>query len=303
MRNRVRTARSSVRAYITDNANEVSLPEEEGRGEAIIPTSGEDLLSSADTRADEAVQLGTDPQSGNELQSDAEPQLSDDSWLDDLVPYKPPVASESSNEPKDVKPAEGESENGTDDQQARLKQLYDSFEHIDEEVAKELDSKMLAPMRAELNELKVIRRQEQQARQTELLTKANTTIFSRYPEAERILHSQQFMDFVNSQNDPYATETEFDKLIKAYYAGDGDYVLRRLDKFVEGRGKPKPSVGVEPQHGSGGNTVGNVQKTKAKKMSESEYLAKRQAIRAAPRGTYPPNALKELALQYYSRED
>lgn len=55
---------------------------------------------------------------------------------------------------------------------------------------------------------------------------------------------------------------------------------------------------MEPQQGSGGNNVGNVQKPKA--MTEAEYLAKRQAIKGAPRGTYPPGALRELVEQYYS---
>lgn len=277
MRNRVKSATPAVQTYMEDKADEVNLPEEPKQ-------------QAQQVQQEHQAQVDADPQ---------EPDNTDDaSWLDGLTPYQ--TAEQQVGQPQQTPQTQPEqtADHGTEDQQARLKQLYDNFEHIDEEVAQELDSKMLAPMRAELNELKAIRQQEQQARQNELLAKANNSIFARYPQAEKILRSQQFMDFVNADNEPYATDKEFDKLMRAYYAGDGDYVLRKLDKFAESRGKPKPPVGVEPQQGSGGNSVGNVQKQRA--MTEAEYLAKRQAIKAAPRGTYPPNALKQLAEQYYS---
>ena len=173
--------------------------------------------------------------------------------------------------------------------------LYKDFEHIDEDVAAEFDSKMIAPIRAELNELRAYRKQEQERQQKALVANSNNKIFAKHQKAEKILQSQQFKDFVNADSDPYSADTGFDRLMHAYYAGDGEYVVRKIDAFVAGRGKPKPPVGAEPHQGSGGSSVGNVP---VKPMTETEYLARRQAIRSAPRGTYPPNALKQLAEQY-----
>ncbi len=102
---------------------------------------------------------------------------------------------------------------------------------------------------------------------------------------KKILKSQQFKDFVNADSDPYSTEQAFDRVMCAYYAGDGDYIVQKLDAFVGTRGKPKPPVGVEPQQGSGGSSVGSIP---VKPMTDAEYLAKRQAIKAATSWDSPP---------------
>lgn len=105
------------------------------------------------------------------------------------------------------------------------------------------------------------------------------------------------MDYVNAGNNPYATDTEFNILMRAYYAGDANYVIGKIDGFVSSRGKPKPPVGAEPQQGGGRSGVADTP-TQKKPMTDAEYLAKRRAIKAAPKGTYPPNALKDLVNEY-----
>lgn len=259
MRNRPRTATPTVQTYIEESADEVEIPHE---------TAQRPVEQSAETYE----------------QQDANPTEDgfDDSWLDELTPYEVP------------QPQAQPTEQGTAEQQKRLENLYE-FEHIDEDVAQELDTKMFAPLRAELNELRAYRQQEQERQQKTLVANANNKIFAKHKKAEKILQSQQFKDFVNADSDPYSADTGFDRLMRAYYAGDGNYVVSKMDAFVAGKGKPRPPVGAEPHQGSGGSSVGNVP---AKRMTEAEYLAKRQAIRSAPRGTYPPNALKQLAEQY-----
>lgn len=261
MRNRPRTATPAVQTYIDEKAEDLDLP------------------------------TSTPEENTGELDTEVEPQeidFDDDSWLDGLTPYQA--------EQQIQTPAQPQNEAGTADQQKRLAELYANLDHIDEDVASEIDNKFLAPIRAEVNELKELRQQELKSRQAQLIANSNSKLVAKYPKAEKILGSQQFKDFVNADSDPYSTEQAFDRVIRAYYSGDGDYVLQRLDAFVSTRGKPKPPVGVEPHQGSGGNSVA---KYPAKRpMTDAEYLAKRQAIKAAPRGTYPPNALKLLAEEY-----
>ena len=265
MRNRPRTATPAVQTYIEEKADDLDLP-----------------TGASEENIDEPNQP-TEP----------EPELDDDGWLDELTPYQ--AEQQVSQQVQTL--AEPKNESGTAEQQKRLAELYANLDHIDEDVASELDDKFLAPIRAEVNELKALRQQEMKYRQDQLITNANNKITAKYPKAEKILKSQQFKDFVNADSDPYSTEQAFDRVMCAYYAGDGDYVVRKLDAFVGTRGKPKPPVGVEPQQGSGGSSsVGNV--SAKRPMTDAEYLAKRQAIKAAPRGTYPTNALKQLAEEY-----
>ena len=264
MRNRPRTATPAVQTYIEEKADDLDLP-----------------TGASEENIDEPNQP-TEP----------EPELDDDGWLDELTPYQ--AEQQVSQQVQTL--AEPQNESGTAEQQKRLAELYANLDHIDEDVAAELDDKLIAPLRAEVNELKALRQQEMKYRQDQLITNANNKITAKYPKAEKILKSQQFKDFVNADSDPYSTEQAFDRVMYAYYAGDGDYVVRKLDAFVGTRGKPKPPVGVEPQQGSGGSSVGNV--SAKRPMTDAEYLAKRQAIKAAPRGTYPSNALKQLAEEY-----
>lgn len=274
MRNRAKTATPTVQTYIDEKSEEVSLTDSQ----------------------QETTHAGDIDDSVEGVVASAEPDEIDDSWLDDLTPYESEQQDSGHKEQQENGSKEQQQDSGSKEQQQRLAELYANFEHVDEDVASELDSKLLAPIRAEVNELKLLRQQEQQRQQSLLLANANNKIIAKYPKAEKILRSKQFRDFVNADNDPYSTEQAFDRIMRAYYAGDGDYVVKQLDIFVESRGKPKPPVGVEPHQGSGGSSVGNVSAKRL--MTEAEYLAKRQAIKAAPRGTYPPNALKQLAEQY-----
>lgn len=266
MRNRIKTATPAVQTFVQDKADEVEIPQETAQPTELQPSGPQE----------------PEPQ-GDE---------NDDSWLDDLTPYE---FNQPQTQQPQTPPPQPEPEQGTPEQQKRLADLYKDFEHIDEDVAAEFDSKMIAPLRAELNELRAYRQQEQERQQKTLVANANNKILAKHQKAEKILQSQQFKDFVNADSDPYSADTGFDRLMRAYYTGDGDYVVRKIDAFVASRGKPKPPVGAEPHQGSGGSSVGNVP---VKPMTEAEYLARRQAIRSAPRGTYPPNALKQLAEQY-----
>lgn len=284
MRNRVKSATPAMRSFIDDKAEDTQLPKEQ----EVPPAQAED----------DTLLMGSEHES-----SDAE-QDDNDSWLDGLTPYQTEQqAPQQQQVQQPVQPTQPQEqpEEGTDDQKRRLAELYAGLEHIEEEVAVELHDKLITPelkqVRAELAELKQYRQQEQQARQTAIIADINTKIIAKYPKAEQILRSKEFMDYVNAGNNPYATDTEFNILMRAYYAGDANYVIGKIDGFVSSRGKPKPPVGAEPQQGGGRSGVADTP-TQKKPMTDAEYLAKRRAIKAAPKGTYPPNALKDLVNEY-----
>ena len=283
MKNRIKTATPETRSAIDEQAQNVQLPSE----------------ADEDANAVDASTL-----SDSVVEQEAE---SDDSWLEQLTPYgtsqdhaddhaQPPTES-------DEKPDESVDDAGTLEQQQRLSELYKTFEHVDEDVAAELHGKLVEPeikkLQAELTELQKYRAQEQQQRQGAVIAGVNSKIFAKYPQkkAETILASKEFHDYLNANNDPYSTEKGSDIIARAYYAGDADYVLRKLDGFVASRGKPKPPVSAEPQSGGGQSGVSN--KNPGKKMTDAEYRAKRLAILSAPKGTYPPGALKALVNEHF----
>lgn len=285
MRNRVKSATPAMRSFIDDKVEDTQLPKEQ----EVPPTQTEDDVPPA----------GSENQQPDPTQEDE-----DDSWLDGLTPYQTEQQApqqQQVQQPAQTAQPQEQPDDGTEEQKRRLAELYAGLEHIDEEVAVELHDKLITPelkqVRAELNELKQYRQQEQQARQTAVITDINTKIIAKYPKAEQILRSKEFMDYVNSGNNPYATDMEFNTLMRAYYAGDANYVIGKIDGFVSSRGKPKPPVGAEPQQGGGRSGVADTP-TQKKPMTDAEYLAKRRAIKAAPKGTYPPNALKDLVNEY-----
>ena len=129
-----------------------------------------------------------------------------------------------------------------------------------------------------------------------VLADINSKIIARYPKASAIINSREFIEYVNKTGNPYSSESEFDILPERIVLGMRSTVLKKLDGFVESRGKPKPPVGVEPQQGGARSGVGS--EHKGRKMSDDEYRAKRRAILGAPKGTYPPNALANLVNEY-----
>lgn len=241
--------------------------------------------------------LNTAPQGlKNQIEDMADDvELPDDAWMDSLTPFEAPAAPAPVAQPAAQQP----SAQGTDEQRQRLAEVLGSMEHVDAETAEELYTKVVKPAVSGLEEevvrLRRERDEEFNARRSRTLNEVNAVLQGKYPKAANILRSREFMDFVNSNTSPYATETNFDILSRAYYAGDAEYVLKRIDEFVDARGKPKPTVGVEVPRGSGGAVD---VKAKSRGMTEEEYRAKRAAIRSAPPGTYPPNALAVLADEF-----
>lgn len=258
MRNRRKTATPAVQSFIEDKANDI-----------------EDFVENQPSDDDGADGL-------------------DDNWLDDLTPYEEVKTEAAVQEPEVV-------DSGTEAQQARLAELYENLEHIDSDVASELHDKLLSPeldaVRKDLAELKQYQKQEREAKQSKILADINAKIVKKYPKAEQIFRSKEFVNHVNASGNPYATDTEFNILMRAYYAGDADYVISKIDGFVATRGKPKPPIGAEPQQGGGRSGVADAPK-QVKPMTDAEYLAKRKAIKAAPKGSLPPDALRKLVKEY-----
>lgn len=257
-----------------------------------------------DIPEDDPLLYGTEVEPENK-----EDDQDDDSWLDQLTPFQSdgggtnpyarvaaPAAPQAPEAPK-----EGFT---TQQQQENLDKLYEGLEHLDEDSARELKTKILDPVLTKQEErlarLEKERQQEAAQQAKTRLDAATKKILAKHPKAASILQSAQFVEFINSGVSKYATEKPSDLLAAAYYQhGDADYVIGELDKFVESRKKPKPPVGAEPQQGRGTSVVAPAKA--GRKMSYAEYEAKAQAIMAAPRGTYPPHALRDLELQYHSQ--
>lgn len=286
MRNRVKGVSRRTRQFIDEQAGGVTLPPEEENKQQTPPPPAEEPNNESNQEPP-VVDVPAD----------------DDSWLDGLTPYQPEPVQQTQQvqQQQTYQPPAQEPDDGTEEQKKRLAELYAGLEHTDEDVAAEIHTKLVAPelaaVKAELAEMRKHREEEQQARQRNTLIDINTKIFSKYPKAQAILNSKEFMDYLNTQNNPYSRETEHDILTRAYYAGDANYVLSKIDGFAEQRGKPKPQVGAEPHQGRGRSGVSDAPQQK-KPMTDAEYLAKRKAIKAAPKGTYPPNALKDLVNEY-----
>lgn len=257
-----------------------------------------------DIPEDDLLLYGTEAEPENK-----EDDQDDDSWLDQLTPFQSddggtnpyarvaaPAAPQAPEAPKEGFTPQQQQEN--------LDKLYEGLEHLDEDSARELKTKILDPMLTKQEErlarLEKERQQEAAQQAKSRLDAATKKILAKHPKAASILQSTQFVEFINAGVSKYATEKPSDLLAAAYYQhGDADYVIGELDKFVESRKKPKPPVGAEPQQGRG--TSGVAPAKAGRKMSYAEYEAKAQAIMAAPRGTYPPHALRDLELQYHSQ--
>lgn len=287
MKNRVRGNVPVMRAHLQNQSPPISEP--------LPPLSDEGGQVEQDTQIAANTEFDGFPETVSDVVGAAVEGVSetteDDSWLDNLTPYDSHSYQQSTQEFQP--PQTSFSPNPPIEEPANP---YSGFEHIDEDVVSELDAKMLAPLRAELETLKALRKQEETKDEARRLTEANLVITERYPKAEKILRSSEFVAFINGLEDLYSSDTGFDKLARAYRSGDGQYVVGKLDQFMEHRGKPKPKVGIEPQRGSTGtNTAG---RTKPKLMTEAEYLAKRQQLRSLHRHKNSDKPLKQLAEQY-----
>lgn len=191
--------------------------------------------------------------------------------------------------------------------EARRLERLRGMSTIDEEVAREIYDNVLKPeldeMRASYDErVNAIsgtlsdqqRRQEEydQSRVARQRAKTNDVILEKHPHAGKILQSTEFMAFLKTKEDPYAGQSKYDILNRAYSAGDAEYVLRELDAFAETRRKPKPQASVDVNSGGAPNTSGS---NTRQPMSEQQYLAKRKQIMSR---RHNPGDLTKLYNQY-----
>ena len=285
------------------NFNAPSIDERRANAAAAAQVVAQAAVNT-DIPEDDPLLYGTEAEPENK-----EDDQDDDSWLDQLTPFQ---SDDGGTNPytRVAAPAQPQAPEAPKEgftpqqQQENLDKLYGGLEHLDEDSARELKTKILDPMLTKQEErlarLEKERQQEAAQQAKTRLDAATKKILAKHPKAASILQSTQFVEFINAGVSKDATEKPSDLLAAAYYQhGDADYVIGELDKFVESRKKPKPPVGAEPQQGRG--TSGVAPAKAGRKMSYAEYEAKAQAIMAAPRGTYPPHALRDLELQYHSQ--
>lgn len=223
-----------------------------------------------------------------------------DSWIDQLTVDEPiaPMPEASTQPPVSTVPqaltAEQQAE--ADLKTAREQGLtkYDNLEHLDPEIALEIEQRIVGPLAKEMAELRRFQKAREEEIAKQRLIAVNTKICEQYPKADKILQSREFAEFVNKQSDPHARETKFELLGRAYYAGDAAYVLRHIDDFVASRGKLKPKVAAEP-YKSGGQSVDYGTPKPKKPMTRAEYEQKRAYVKANFSGREQAEALGNLA--------
>jgi len=296
---------NQVQPEAVENPTEFELPQDEQPDE---PVSLEAI---------DQDQVQDEPEVSEEQAEPTQQADDDDSWLDELTPAREPEQQE--QPVQQTQPVHSEATQHTQDQLeqqvgesdadyiARLRADFEHLEHIDKEVANEILDTTVTPIfereakhRSELEKrLAQIEQQTAYATQQAMAQRyaeINAPIIQRYPKAERILQSREFMDFVNQNSNPYSPVSQYEILNRAYQAGDSAYVIKTLDEFVASRGKPKPPINADTTATGGSRSMN----TKPKRMSEQEFLAKRRAIMANPR-KYKQGALRELELKFFNQ--
>ena len=276
--------------------------------------------TSADIQSDSVPETTV----GHDIQSDSVPEPSqssevnneDDDWLGQLTvpePEQQTPATQTTTVPEPEVHEPAPVPNSDDAQRAELARRFQNLTTVDPEVAEELYNSVFAPtleehikrlreteietMRKQVEQQQQYYQQMQQQSQQSVSDKVDAEITQKYPrdQAAKILQSVEFVQFLNSELPPYATENGYDILKRAYAAGDASYVISAMDRFKGSRAKPKPQVNADVS--SGGTQVADGDKT-PKKLTEAQYINERKKIMSAPRGTYPPDALTKLAEQY-----
>ena len=285
----------------------VDVPENTANAD-IQSDSVPENTANADIQSDSVSEPTQPPEVNNE----------DDDWLGQLTVPEPAQSDPAPQIPAAVATEPPVSEPTpvlyTDDaQRAELARRFQNLTTVDPEVAEELYNSVFAPtleeqikrlreteietMRKQVEQQQQYYQQMQQQSQQSISDKVDAEITQKYPrdQAAKILQSVEFVQFLNSELPPYATENGYDILKRAYAAGDASYVISAMDRFKGSRAKPKPQVNADVS--SGGTQVADGDKA-PKKLTEAQYINERKKIMSAPRGTYPPDALTKLAEQY-----
>ena len=313
LRPRTTSVLDAMAAKVT--ADDVAEPKKDTVDVAEIPTS-------VDLQSDSVPETPThtDLQSNSVSEPTPPPEVSneDDDWLGQLTVSEPAQSDPAPQTPAAavVEPQVPEPTPVLDTDDAQREDLvrrFQSLTTVDPEVAEELYNSVFAPtleeqikrlreteiatMRQQVEQQQQYYQQMQQQSQQSISDKVDAEITQKYPrdQAAKILQSVEFVQFLNSELPPYATENGYDILKRAYAAGDASYVISAMDRFKGSRAKPKPQVNADVS--SGGTQVADGDKT-PKKLTEAQYINERKKIMSAPRGTYPPDALTKLAEQY-----
>lgn len=178
-------------------------------------------------------------------------------------------------------------------------EAWEGLQHIDAEVAAELNERLVQPrmtaLEQEIAALKAAQQRQQQSNSEALRAKTNDTILAAVPKADKILASVEFAEFMDKGKDPYAADTPMQKLSRAYHAGDAEYVVAHLEKFIQTRRKPRPTVGAEPVQGT---ATQHTEANPARPMTMAEFNRRKQEIMQTPRHKRSATALKDLAEEF-----
>lgn len=304
----LRKAEQNIRANVDAKASNVVVPDDIDGGDLSDATKvdvDQKVVDDINSDVDDGLSVDTSGQSVSLQQDDS---ADDDSWIDALEPYDAGnvtgnVTGNVGGDTESLSPSNTDegSTNGFSKSSEGTDSLYDDLQHLDAEVAAEIKQRFLDPqlteLKAKLSALEKEKERERQAKQKELINSVNKELFTFNPKVDKVLISKEFKEFVDASTSPYAKESNYDVLTRAYYAGDAKYVLNTLQSFFDSKRKPKPSVGVEVPKGSTSNSA--ISNKKEKRMTQDEYRRKRAEILSAPKGKYPPGALRELSDRFF----
>lgn len=239
----------------------LDVPENTTRAD-IQSDSVPETTTSADIQGDSIPEPAQSPEVSTE----------DNDWLSQLTVPEPeqqvPVTQPTTV--PEIEASEPAPSPNTDDlQREELVRRFQSLTTVDPEVAEELYNSVFAPtldehikrlreteietMRKQVEQQQQYYQQMQQQSQQSISDKVDAEITQKYPrdQAAKILQSVEFVQFLNSELPPYATENGYDILKRAYAAGDASYVISAMDRFKGSRAKPKPQVNADVSSGGG----------------------------------------------------
>lgn len=259
----------------------------------------------------EIAEIDTATEVDTEVDTEVAETDTDGDWTDELTLPEAPQEQQEQQEPQDLPSTEQHDNETDDDYIARVREEFKNLEHIDEEVADEIFEKAVYPVLKHQDEVTNSRVQAlekrlaevqhntaslQQERAAKRFDDTNQPILAKHPKASKILQSNEFKEFVNKTTNPYATETNYELLGRAYQLGNSDYVIEALDAFVASRKKPKPPVNADANASTARSSA-----NRPNRMTEAEFLKQRRAIMANPR-KYPKGALRKLELDFFSQK-
>ena len=221
----------------------------------------------------------------------------DSEWLNDLTPYESETQQTVAQQ---TTVSQVQQEESKQEEAARQ-----DYEYIDTDAANELVSKEINPrmkdMQRRIAELEAQLTSTTTSQTQALRMATNSRLVKQIPQAEKILNSKEFAAFMQQQDTPYTMDSAFNQLLRAYNAGDVDYVVNQIEKFRDHHKKQKVTPSPERGTSKDGFITINTNGSNGSENVLADFAAERRkrilGVRAARTGGKP---IKEFATKVMS---